>query len=265
MRRLIAILGVIAAICAVVAFYRGGGGEEREKVTYEENDGYSVKEGVGNEGDDSGHPEADELACEGIDEDRDGEENGTLSEIMSEVPNKAQVSMDNKGVIKSDNSVREVIFEDKGITITPKTDPAVYTDSLEDVYEGEDYFRYQLSSISIGDKILFDANSDTKGEPELNESMVSYALPNSMEEAYITNDKGVEQVFILNEPLNPNEDLIIKGNIYTNFNSYFRESSEGIRFVGKNGSILYGNVTVIDTSHQLHEAILNLKDNTIDI
>lgn len=74
------------------------------------------------------------------------------------------------------------------------------------------YLSYQLTTIRTGDRALLTVSQDAPpAPPQVHANSVTYPRSLGIEEIYAALDEGMEQVFLLQQPLALDGDLVIEG------------------------------------------------------
>lgn len=160
----------------------------------------------------------------------------------------------------TDNSVRRMEFTSRGLRYLPKKRAKLMSDQK---------FDFELKSISSG-SLFYLADADRKNSPPVKEgNVVFYPRPLGITEVYQALDSGVEQLFILEQNLNPpGKNFLITGEVTTNLRaeSPRLRSSRGITFYSGNAPVIrYGAAKVIDAMNRELRAELELEGNQLSI
>lgn len=158
------------------------------------------------------------------------------------------------------NAVCQAEFTPQGFRYVPRKMDALQT---------EFSFSYRLKSIRSAEE-TFVAESDlgsTVPDVRLNEASYSRSL--GITEVYQTLDSGVEQLFILNQNLNPaGEEVVITGEISTSLKAQAAQirTPDGIVFYyGHIPIVRYGEAKAIDANGRELNAELALRGNQLSI
>ncbi|MFB0536813.1 MAG: PKD domain-containing protein, partial [Anaerolineae bacterium] len=148
-------------------------------------------------------------------------------------------------------------FDEKGLHFTARGDDG-QTASLS----------YRLSAVRSGRQIYFTAEP-IGTEPRLSSDnqVVRYQRPHGIREEYVAGEKGVEQVFVLREPLELDGDLEIVGQVDSELEGVLVSSREGVVFPAREGrmAIRYGRALVYDSAGREEMAELRLEGEALSI
>lgn len=118
------------------------------------------------------------------------------------------------------------------------------------------YLSYQLTAIRTGDRVLLTLSQDAPPvAPQVHANSVTYPRSLGIKEIYVALDEGVEQIFLLEQPLALDGDLIIKGAFETDLPAVLPSGRGDVLFLTGDSTapsswdqgIVYERVVVYDS------------------
>jgi len=170
------------------------------------------------------------------------------------------VLRDEGGPLVADNDYRRIEFTTEGVYFAPRKDG--------ELTPGHE-LTYRLAEVRSGQHLYFSTGSKAGASPSptvIEENRVDYIHQAGITERYLVDDQGLEQLFLLEEPLALDGDLEITGRFDTSLTPLLDDPLKGVRFLdGEMDVIHYSGAVVFDAAGRRTPAPLSLSGNLVTI
>lgn len=154
-----------------------------------------------------------------------------------------------------DNAYRRIEFTADGMRFAPRKNGVLVP--------GHEV-TYRLIGVRPGEEEPLAAAMPTT--PEARENVVDYDHPVGLVERYVVDEQGVEQLFVVDEPLSPDGDLEIVGQFQTALTAELVDPTKGVRFHdGEVDVLTYSGALVFDAAGRQAPAPLRLDGEQVTI